>query len=290
MSRERTCPSQADRERPPSAATADGDHDAVQPVTSRCAELGDQIGCSLPAILAASPQAETEPVSVMRILVVDDEERFAVAVAQGLRAEGLAVDVAHDGLDGLAMANCGEYDAIVLDLMLPGLNGYMVCSELRAAQNWVPILVLTAMDDELDEAEALDCGADDYLAKPFSFVVLLARLRALLRRGAPPRPPVLVAGELALDPAAHRCWYGGSEVRLTTREFALLEYLMRRPGEVVSKAAILEHVWDSAWPDTSNVVEVYMGYVRKKLAAGCESCVIETVRGRGYRLAASGNG
>jgi len=222
----------------------------------------------------------------MRILMVEDEKAFAAAVAQGLKAEGLVVDVAHDGLTGLAMARRDEFDAMVLDLMLPGLNGYMVCSQLRAAGNWVPILMLTAMDDELDEAEGLDCGADDYLTKPFSFVVLLARLRALVRRGAPPRPSVLTVGELRLDPAKHRCWHGGPEVQLTTREFALLEYLMRRSGEVVSKAAILEHVWDFAWPDTSNVVEVYMGYVRKKLAGGGGSCVIETVRGRGYRLVA----
>ena len=220
----------------------------------------------------------------MHILVVDDEKAFAAAVAQGLKAEGLAVDVAHDGLAGLAMAGTGEYDAIVLDLMLPGLNGYMVCSKLRAACNWVPILMLTALDDELDEAEGLDCGADDYLTKPFSFIVLLARLRALVRRGTPPRPAVLTVGELRLDPAKHRCWHGEPEVRLTAREFALLEYLMRRPGEVVSKAAILEHVWDFAWRDTSNVVEVYMGYVRKKLADAGGSCIVETVRGRGYRL------
>jgi two-component system, OmpR family, response regulator len=190
----------------------------------------------------------------------------------------------------LALAGRADYDAVVLDLGLPGLNGYMVCSELRAAGNWVPILMLTAWDDELDEAEGLDCGADDYLTKPFSFRVLLARLRALVRRGAPPRPSVLTAGELRLDPAKHRCWHGETEVRLTTREFALLEYLMRCSGQVVSKTAILEHVWDFAWPDSSNVVEVYMGYLRKKLAAGGGSCVIETVRGRGYRLAAKETG
>jgi two-component system, OmpR family, response regulator len=220
----------------------------------------------------------------MRILLVDDEERFIDAVAQGLQAEGFVVDVARDGRDGLAMAGCGDYDAIVLDLMLPGMNGYMVCSELRSGGNWVPIIMLTAMDGELDEAEGLDCGADDYLTKPFSFVVLLARLRALLRRGAPPRPAVLTVGELTLDPATHRCWLRGAEVRLTVREFALLEYLMRRPGQVTSKSQILEHVWDFAWAETTNVVEVYMGYLRKKLANGSGSGIIETVRGRGYRL------
>jgi two-component system, OmpR family, response regulator len=216
----------------------------------------------------------------MRILLVDDEQRFAAAVRQGLEAEGLAVDVAHDGDEGLWMARSNDYDAIVLDILLPGLNGYRVCAELREGGDWTPILMLTALDEDLDEAEALDTGADDYLSKPFSFVVLVARLRALLRRGASPRPVVLEVGTLRLDPAAHRCWCAGQEVELTAKQFALLECFMRHPGEVLSKSALREHVWDYAFADSSNIVEVYVSYLRKKLGAGR----IETVRGAGYRL------
>lgn len=221
----------------------------------------------------------------MRILLVDDERRFTMAVKRGLEAEGFAVDVALDGNQGLRMGQENEYDAIVLDILLPGVNGYRVCSELREGGNWAPILMLTALDDELDEAEALDCGADDFLSKPFSYVVLLARLRALLRRGTPPRPAVLKIGDLRLDPAAHLCWRGGTEIRLTTKEFTLLEYLMRHPGEVLPKTALLEHVWDFAFEDSSNVVEVYMGYLRKKLDVPFGRSSIQTVRGAGYRLA-----
>jgi DNA-binding response OmpR family regulator len=216
----------------------------------------------------------------MRILLVDDEQRFAAAVRQGLEAEGLAVDIAHDGDEGLWMARSNDYDAIVLDILLPGLNGYRVCAELREGGDWTPILMLTALDEDLDEAEALDTGADDYLSKPFSFVVLVARLRALLRRGASPRPVVLEVGTLRLDPAAHRCWCAGQEVELTAKQFALLECFMRHPGEVLSKSALREHVWDYAFADSSNIVEVYVSYLRKKLGAGR----IETVRGAGYRL------
>ena len=216
----------------------------------------------------------------MRILLVDDEQRFAAAVRQGLEAEGLAVDVAHDGDEGLWMARSNDYDAIVLDILLPGLNGYRVCAELRDGGDWTPILMLTALDEDLDEAEALDTGADDYLSKPFSFVVLVARLRALLRRGASPRPVVLEVGTLRLDPAAHRCWCAGQEVELTAKQFALLECFMRHPGEVLSKSALREHVWDYAFADSSNIVEVYVSSLRKKVGAGR----IETVRGAGYRL------
>jgi len=216
----------------------------------------------------------------MRILLVDDEQRFAAAVRQGLEAEGLAVDLAHEGDEGLWMARSNDYDAIVLDILLPGLNGYRVCAELREGGDWTPILMLTALDEDLDEAEALDTGADDYLSKPFSFVVLVARLRALLRRGASPRPAVLEVGNLRLDPAAHRCWCAGQEVELTAKQFALLECFMRQPGEVLSKSALREHVWDYAFVDSSNIVEVYVSYLRKKLGAGR----IETVRGAGYRL------
>jgi two-component system, OmpR family, response regulator len=220
----------------------------------------------------------------MRILLVDDEERFATAVRQGLEAEGLAVDLAHDGNEGLWMARSNDYDAIVLDILLPGLNGYRICAELRDGGNWTPILMLTALDEDLDEAEALDTGADDYLSKPFSFVVLVARLRALLRRGAAPRPAVLQVGDLRLDPAAHRCWRAGQEVELTTKQFALLECFMRYQGQVLSKTALREHVWDYAFADSSNIIEVYVASLRKKLGAGR----IETIRGAGYRLVDGG--
>ena len=220
----------------------------------------------------------------MRILLVDDEERFATAVRQGLEAEGLAVDLAHDGNEGLWMARSNDYDAIVLDILLPGLNGYRICAELRDGGNWTPILMLTALDEDLDEAEALDTGADDYLSKPFSFVVLVARLRALLRRGAAPRPAVLQVGDLRLDPAAHRCWRAGQEVELTTKQFALLECFMRYPGQVLSKTALREHVWDYAFADSSNIVEVYVGQLRKKLGVAR----IQTIRGAGYRLVDGG--
>ena len=220
----------------------------------------------------------------MRILLVDDEERFATAVRQGLEAEGLAVDLAHDGNEGLWMARSNDYDAIVLDILLPGLNGYRICAELRDGGNWTPILMLTALDEDLDEAEALDTGADDYLSKPFSFVVLVARLRALLRRGAAPRPAVLQVGDLRLDPAAHRCWRGDQEVELTTKQFALLECFMRHPGQVLSKTALREHVWDYAFADSSNIVEVYVGPLRKKRGVAR----IQTIRGAGYRLVDGG--
>jgi two-component system OmpR family response regulator len=220
----------------------------------------------------------------MRILLVDDEERFATAVRQGLEAEGLAVDLAHDGNEGLWMASSNDYDAIVLDILLPGLNGYRICAELRDGGNWTPILMLTALDEDLDEAEALDTGADDYLSKPFSFVVLVARLRALLRRGAAPRPAVLQVGDLRLDPAAHRCWRAGQEVELTTKQFALLECFMRQPGQVLSKTALREHVWDYAFADSSNIIEVYVGQLRKKLGVAR----IQTIRGAGYRLVDGG--
>jgi DNA-binding response OmpR family regulator len=182
------------------------------------------------------------------------------------------------------MARSNDYDAIVLDILLPGLNGYRICAELRDGGNWTPILMLTALDEDLDEAEALDNGADDYLSKPFSFVVLVARLRALLRRGAAPRPAVLQVGDLQLDPAAHRCWREDQEVELTTKQFALLECLMRHPGQVLSKTALREHVWDYAFADSSNIVEVYVGQLRKKLGAAR----IETIRGAGYRLVDGG--
>jgi DNA-binding response OmpR family regulator len=218
----------------------------------------------------------------MRLLVVEDEARLAVALQRGLQAEGFAVDLAADGPTGLDLARHGEYDAMILDVMLPGLSGYRVVRALRAEQRWLPVLMLSAKDGEHDQADGLDCGADDYLTKPFSFVVLLARLRALLRRGAPQRPAVLTAGELSLDPARRRVTLGGSEVVLTTREYGLLQYLMRRAGDVVSKTELLDHVWDASEETAPNAVEVYIGYLRRKLGRD----VLETVRGAGYRLVA----
>jgi two-component system OmpR family response regulator len=182
----------------------------------------------------------------VRLLVVEDEARLAAALQRGLQAEGFAVDVAGDGQDGLEMARHGGYDAMILDVMLPRLSGYRVVRQLRAERNWVPVLMLSAKDGEYDQADGLDCGADDYLTKPFSYVVLLARLRALLRRGTPSRPAVLIVGDLELDPAIRTVTCAGAPVTLTTREFSLLEYLMRRPDRVVSKIELLDHVWDAA--------------------------------------------
>ena len=220
----------------------------------------------------------------MRLLVVEDEARLAAALQRGLQAEGFAVDVAGDGLDGLELARHGGYDAMILDVMLPRLSGYRVVRQLRAEQRWLPVLMLSAKDGEYDQADGLDCGADDYLTKPFSYVVLLARLRALLRRGVPERPTVLRHGDIELDPARRRVTVAGAEVVLTAREFTLLEYLLRHAGEVVSKIELLDHVWDSALDTAPNAVEVYIGYLRRKI--GRER--LETVRGAGYRLAPAG--
>ena len=224
----------------------------------------------------------------VRVLLVDDEVHLAESIGRGLTAEGFSVEMVHDGLDGLWHARERSYGAIVLDILLPGMNGYEVCRTLRAEGNWTPILMLTAKDGEYDEAEALDTGADDFLSKPFSFVVLLARLRALLRRGATPRPAVLAAGDLQLDPASRRCTRGGVEIELTRREHALLEYLMRSPGVAHSKQDILDHVWDFVRGLESNLVEVYVGYLRKKIDGPFGRNAIQTVRGHGYRLDPSG--
>jgi DNA-binding response OmpR family regulator len=224
----------------------------------------------------------------MRLLVVEDEVRLATALRRGLQAEGFTVDLVHDGVGGLHLAQEGSYDAIVLDVMLPGLSGYRVCERLRAAGNWTPVLMLSAKDGEYDQADGLDVGADDYLTKPFSYVVLVARLRALLRRGAPPRPTTLAAGDLRLDPAERRVCRGDEPVELTAREFALLEFLLRRSGQVVSKTQILRHVWDANYDGDTNVVEVYIGYLRRKIDTPFGRSSVETVRGAGYRLAADG--
>jgi two-component system OmpR family response regulator len=224
----------------------------------------------------------------MRVLVVEDEKRLAAALRNGLEAEGFAVDVTLNGTDGLWMARENHYDAIILDIMLPGTNGYKVCSTLRDEGVWTPILMLTAKDGVWDEVEALDTGADDFLTKPFSHAVLVARLRALLRRGAPERPAVLSAGDLRLDPASKQAWRGEKAVDLTARELALLEFLLRRAGDVVSKREILEHVWSYDFEGDPNIVEVYIRHLRNKVDRPFERAAIETLRGAGYRLAADG--
>jgi DNA-binding response OmpR family regulator len=224
------------------------------------------------------------PEDIVRILIVEDEKRLAAALKRGLDAEGFATDVALNGTDGLWMATENTYDAIVLDIMLPGVNGYQICSRLREAGNWTPILMLTAKDGEYDEAEALDGGADDYLTKPFSYIVLVAHIRALLRRGRPERPVQLTVGDLMLDPAQHSCTRGAARVDLTPKEFALLEYLARRPGEVVPKSELLAHVWDFGFDGDQNVVEVHFSALRRKIDQPFDRHSIQTVRGAGYRL------
>ena len=224
----------------------------------------------------------------MRLLIVEDETRLATALQRGLVSEGFSVDIAHSGPDGLHLASEQTYDVVILDIMLPGLSGYRIVEALRKAENWTPILMLTAKDGEYDEADALDLGADDYLTKPFSFVVLVARIRALLRRGAVPRPAVLTAGDLVLDPSAHTVKRGEADVELTPREFSLLEFLMRRAGEAVSKSEILHHVWDVNYEGDTNVVEVYVGYLRRKIDTPFDRATVQTVRGAGYRLEPDG--
>ena len=217
----------------------------------------------------------------MRLLLVDDEPRLAAALRRGLVADGFSVEIAATGPAGLDAARSGDFDAVLLDIMLPGLSGYEVVRRLRREDNWVPVILISAKDGEHDQADGLDCGADDYLVKPFSYVVLLARLRALVRRAAEPRPAVLSVADLELDPAARAVRRGGEPIELTAREFALLEYLMRHPGRVHSKIELLDHVWDQAESIAPNAVEVYVGYLRRKL--GPDS--IATVRGAGYRIA-----
>ncbi|HYP45920.1 MAG TPA: response regulator transcription factor [Propionibacteriaceae bacterium] len=216
----------------------------------------------------------------MRVLLVDDEVRLLAALKRGLAAEGFVVDVATTGPEGLELARLGDFDVVVLDVMLPGMNGAEVVRRLRAEENWVPVLMLSAKDSEHDQADGLDNGADDYLTKPFSFIVLLARIRALLRRGVRARPAVLVAGQLTLDPATREVQLAGEPVQLTPREFLLLEYLIRSADRVVSKIELLDHVWDAAADTAPNAVEVYISYLRRKLGADR----VVTVRGAGYLL------
>ncbi|MCD7052762.1 response regulator transcription factor [Rhodococcus sp. BH2-1] len=220
----------------------------------------------------------------MRILLIEDEVRLAETVRRGLVAEGFVVEVEHNGLDGFDAAVGGAFDVIVLDIMLPGKHGYDIVRDLRRREVWTPVLMLSAKDGEYDLADAFDLGADDYLTKPFSFVVLNARLRALVRRGAPERPAVLSAGGLELDPARRRVSRDGTVLSLTPREFSVLEFLMRRAGSVVSKHDILQSVWDSNYEGDDNIVEVYIGYLRRKVDAPFGTSTIATVRGAGYCL------
>ena len=220
----------------------------------------------------------------MRVLIVEDEPRMAQLVQRGLRREGYGADVAASGEDALWMAAATAYDAIVLDIMLPGIDGAATCRRLRADGVWAPVIMLTARDAVEDRVAGLDAGADDYLAKPFSFAELLARLRALTRRGMVERPAILHVGSLTLDPASHRVARGGTPISLSPREFALLELLMRRAGEALSRLDVLDHVWDSAYENRSNVVDVYVNYLREKIDRPFGTDSIETVRGVGYRM------
>ena len=224
----------------------------------------------------------------MRILLVDDEKRLADGVRRGLEAEGMVVDVAHDGATGLDMASDADYDVIVLDVMMPGMNGYRVCHALRADGDHTPVLFLTAKDGEWDEVEGLDTGGDDWLTKPFSFPVLIARLRALARRGARERPAVLEAGDLRLDPSARQAFRGDQEVTLTAREMAVLDFLLRRRGEVVTRQEIIANIWGDSFTGDANIIEVYIGHLRAKVDRPFHRQAIETVRGVGYRLSGTG--
>jgi two-component system, OmpR family, response regulator len=218
----------------------------------------------------------------VRVLVVEDETKLAALLRQGLRREGMGVDVASTGEEAIMRATATDYDLILLDVMLPGQNGFEVCRRLRDSEVWSPTLMLTALDAIDDRVRGLDSGADDYLAKPFSFEELLARMRALIRRGAPPRPTLLTVGDLRLDPAAQLVSYRDRELSLTPREFSMLELFMRHSGEVLTRFELLEHIWDASYENRSNVIDVYVGYLREKL----DRQAIETVRGVGYRLRA----
>jgi two-component system OmpR family response regulator len=220
----------------------------------------------------------------MRVLIVEDDLRMAAAIRRGLQAENVVADVASNGEDALWMAGSTEFDAVVLDVMLPGMDGFETCRRLREDGVWVPIIMLTARDAIEDRVQGLDKGADDYLVKPFSLAELLARLRALARRGPVERPTVLEVGDLRLDPATRHVWRGDREVQLSAKEFALLETFMRRPGEVLSQLQLLEHAWDYNYENRSNVVEVYVRYLREKIDRPFGVKTLETVRGAGYRL------
>lgn len=224
----------------------------------------------------------------MKILLVEDDKKIATIVKRGLEAEGFTVEVAFDGVDGLWLATEGSFDLIVLDIMLPGRNGYQICADLREAGDWTPILMLTAKDGDLDEAEALDTGADDYLTKPFSFAVLVARIRALLRRATGRNPAPVEAGDLRIDPGQRRVWRGEAEIEMTSRQFDVLEFMIRRAGQVLSKTEILDGVWEYEFEGDPNIVEVYIRRLRTRIDEPFGRHSIETVRGAGYRLATDG--
>ncbi len=242
-------------------------------------EAEPHLSANVPSSAPVQPGAATLTVT-MKLLLVEDDRKISAAVQRGLEAEGFRVEAAFDGNEGVWRANEGHYDVILLDLMLPGRNGFQVCADLRAAGNWTPILMLTAKDGDLDEAEALDTGADDYLTKPFSFPVLVARVRALIRRCSERDPAPVQAGAVRIDPVRRRAWRLDDVVALTAREFDILEYLLRRAGRVVSKDDLLAGVWDAEFEGDPNIVEVYIGRLRRKFGDGC----IETLRGAGYRL------
>jgi len=220
----------------------------------------------------------------MRVLVVDDQVRMAGLIKRGLEEEGYAVDVVGDGTDAVWMATENAYDAIVLDIMLPGIDGFEVCRQMREAQQWAPVLIVSARSEVGDRVKGLDVGADDYLVKPFSFVELAARLRALTRRGQQQRPALLAVGDLRLDPAGHVAWRGETELNLSAKEFALLELFLRHPGEVISRTRIIDSIWDFAFDGVSNVVDQYVAYLRRKIDKPFGRHDLETVRGTGYRL------
>ena len=224
----------------------------------------------------------------MKILLVEDDKKIAGAVKRGLELEGFTVEVSPDGAEGLWLATESSYDLIILDILLPGRNGFQICSDLRESGDWTPVLMLTAKAGDLDEAEALDTGADDYITKPFSLAVLVARVRALLRRGVGRDPTPIAAGDLRIDPAQRRAWRGDAEIELTTRQFDVLEFLLRRAGQVMSKRAILEGVWDYAFEGDPNIVEVYVRRLRSRIDEPFARNSIQTIRGAGYRLASDG--
>jgi DNA-binding response OmpR family regulator len=220
----------------------------------------------------------------MRILIIEDDASLGASLTWGLGAEGYAVELVEDGAEGLWRATEHEYDLVILDVMLPSMDGYQVCARMRKAENWTPVLMLTAMDDDLDQAEGLDLGADDYLTKPFAYPVLLARIRSLLRRTTPPRPAVLRAGDVSLDPATRAVRRGETPIALTAGEASVLEYLLRADGRAVSKTELLEHCWDAASQADPSVVEVRIHHLRRKIDTPFGARSIETVRGSGYRI------
>jgi two-component system OmpR family response regulator len=224
----------------------------------------------------------------MRVLIVEDDIRMAAAIRRGMQAEGIAADVATRGEDAIWMVAASEFDAVVLDVMLPGIDGFETCRRLREDGVWAPIIMLTARDSVEDRVQGLDQGADDYLIKPFSLAELLARLRALARRGPVERPSVIKVGDLRLDPATQQAWRGEEEIPLTAKEFSLMETFMRRPGEILSRLQLLEHAWDYDYENRSNVIEVYVRYLREKVDRPFGVKSLETVRGAGYRLRKDG--